>query len=200
MGDIKRLKKKYSRPMHPWSKTAIEQEAKLVKEYGLVKKKEIYISTTLLKKYKDIAKKLIADNTVQGKKEKQQMLEKLQRIGLISEGADVDQVLKLQIKDVLERRIQSIIFRRGYARSMGQARQFIVHRHVLVGNKEITSPSYIVGVAEQNAIVFKPKSNLSSADHPERVIIQKATKEEKKEVAKEEVKPKEEKIKEALLQ
>jgi len=186
--------------MHPWSKVAIEQEGKLVKEFGLVKKKEIYISTTLLKKYKDIAKKLIADNTVQGKKEKLQMLEKLQKIGLISQGADVDQVLKLQIKDVLERRIQSIIFRRGYARSMGQARQFIVHRHVLVGNKEITSPSYIVGIAEQSTIVFKPKSTLSNTDHPERVPIQKAVKEEKKEAVKEEIKPKEEKIKEALLE
>lgn len=204
MGDPKKLKKKYTKPRHPWSKLAIEEEGKLMKEYGLGKKKEIYAVSSLLKKYKDIAKHLIANTTTQGKKEKQLMLDKLQRIGLISAGADVDQVLKLELKDVLERRIQSIVFRKGLSRSMKQARQFVIHRHVLLGNKEITSPSYIVTTSEESSLIFKPHSTLSQADHPERIVIAKPI-EEKKEVTEKneskedkskEIKSKEEKSKE----
>ncbi len=178
MGDIKKLKKQYNTPMHPWSKVAIEEEGKLMKEYGLSIKREIYIASTFLKKYKNIAKKLIARKTVQGEKEKKQIMEKLQHYGLLPAGAELDLILGLQTKDILERRVQSIIFRKNLARTMKQARQFIVHRHVMIGDKEITSPSTLLTSKQESMITFKTKSSLASEDHPERALINKDIKEE----------------------
>ena len=155
--------------MHPWNKKAIDEDKGLKREYGLRTKREILIATSFLKKYKNLAKKLIARKTVQGEKEKEQVLQKLQELGLLSDGANLDQILSLEVKDILERRLQSIIFRKGLARTASQARQFIVHRHVMVGEKEITAPSYLTTLKEESSIMFKGKSSLSKEDHPERV-------------------------------
>src|SRR3989344_4492795 len=108
MGDIKKLKKKYFTPRHPWNKKNIEEEAILVKEFGLQKKQEIQIAASFLKKYKDIAKRLIADQTAQGAKEKTQMIQKLQRLSLLKGEPKLDDVLSLSVRDILNRRAQSI--------------------------------------------------------------------------------------------
>ncbi len=171
MGDPKKLKKKYNTPIHPWNKVAIEQERILTKEYGLTNKKEIHLATTFLKKYKEIAKKLIATKTAQAEKEKAQVIEKLQRYGFLQVGSQLDQILGLETKDVMERRLQSLLFRKGFARSMKQARQFVTHRHVIIGKKQITSPSYMLTLEEESSLTFKPTSHLASADHPERINL-----------------------------
>ena len=67
----------------------------------------------------------------------------------------------------MERRLQTQVVRRGLARTMKQARQMIVHRHIMVGDKIITSPSYLVKAEEEDKIKFAPKSPFSNPDHPE---------------------------------
>ena len=183
MGDTKRFRKKYQTPAHPWNKARIEEEKILVKEYGLVKKKEIQIATSFLKKYKDIAKKLIADPTEQGAKEKEQMLTKLKKLGLISQTAALDDVLGLEVKDILERRVQTLLFRKGLAKSPKQARQFITHGHVIVGGKAVTSPSTLVSIDGQHAITFKTNSPLLDEEHPERISVAREIQEEKAKIA-----------------
>ena len=178
MGDPKKFRKKHSRPIHPWNKKNIDEEKILVREYGLVKKKEIYSADLFKKKYMGIAKRLIAETSTQGEKEKKQVLDKLQKLGLISSIAGLDNLLGLELKDILERRLQSIVFRRGLARSMKQARQFIVHRHIIINEKEITSPAYLVSMSEEMAIRFKAKSSLANEEHPERVDTAAKIKEE----------------------
>ena len=178
MGDPKKLKKKYSTPIHPWNKTDIEENKVFKKEYGLKIRKELLLTESFLKKYKNIAKKLISDQSKQGEVEKKQMMDKLQRLGLLVAGAELDDVLSLELKDVLERRLQSLVFRRGLAHTMIQARQFITHRHVAIGNKEITSPSYLVSLEEEAQLCFKTKSALVNEDHPERVNEAKEVSEE----------------------
>jgi len=173
MGDPKQLRKKYNTPRHPWIRTTIESERVVLKDYGLVKKKEIHIANSFIKKYRDIAKRLIATRTIpQAQKEKEQILNKLKELGLLpSSGAELEQILGLELKDVLSRRLQSVVYRKGLARSMNQARQFITHRHVMVGDQEISSPSYLVSVIEEGAVTFKQKSALADAEHPERVLL-----------------------------
>lgn len=200
MGDPKKLRKKYSAPAHPWSKVAIEEEGKLVQQYGLKKKKEIYIHSSFLKKYKDITKRLIADHSVQGKKEGEQMLGKLQRLGLLPAGAKLDEVLSLKLHHVLERRLQSIAHMKGLARTMNQSRQLIVHRHIRIGNKEITSPGYLVLTEEEKDIAFKSNSPWAEEGHPERLTTAPAKMPAKEETQEEqeikaEEKPKTPKIK-----
>ncbi|MBI2146360.1 30S ribosomal protein S4 [Candidatus Woesearchaeota archaeon] len=170
MGDPKKFKKKYNSPRHPWNKLAIEQERVIRREYGLKNKREIYIATSFLKKYRDIAKKLIADSTSQGQREREQMLNKLTTLGMLPAGAKLDDILSLELKDIMERRLQSLVLRKGFSKTAKQARQFITHRHVIIGDKEITSPSYIVSLEEESHIRFKPVSSLADEAHPERII------------------------------
>ena len=193
MGDPRKLKKKYSTPVHPWNSTEIAENKVFRKEYGLRIRKEILIADSFLKKYKDIAKKLISDETEQGKKEKAQMLEKLQNLGLLVLNSTLDDVLSLELKDILERRLQSVVYRNGLARSMKQSRQFITHRHIMVGKKEINVPSYLVSLQEESQISFKGKSALSDEEHPERINHAKEIKEELEATKKDEIKSLEEK-------
>ena len=59
------------------------------------------------------------------------------------------------------------------ARSLRQARQFIIHQHITLGEKKITSPSYLVPLSEENIIQFSQGSSFSDSAHPERIVVQK---------------------------
>lgn len=170
MGEPRRLRKKYSKPRHPWQKERIEEENLLVTEYGLKNKTEIWKMRSKLKTISDRAKKLIAARTKQAEKEQQELMQRLQKLGLIKGNATIDEVLGLQLKDLLERRLQTLLFRKGVTKSLKQARQFISHAHIKLGDKTITSPSYLVNLEEETKIIFSPYSTLNSPEHPERII------------------------------
>jgi len=144
MGDPRKLRAKFKGPGHPWNKTRIEEEKALIREYALKNKTEIYRATSNLKKATSQAKKLIAATGSQADKERGQLLQRLRRYGLIKEGAHLDDILSLSIRDFLSRRLQTILYKKGLARSMKQARQFISHNQVLCGGKKVTAPSYFV--------------------------------------------------------
>jgi len=173
MGDPRKIRRKYSGPGHPWQKKRIEEEKKLLEAYGLKTKREIWKTESKLKSFSSQAKKLIASIGPQAEKEKKQLLSKLHRLGLVKSDAKLDDVLSLTINNLLERRLQTILVKRSMARSMNQARQFIVHEHVLVNNKKITAPSFLVSLDAQENISFSPSSVLSKVDHPERVVVKK---------------------------
>lgn len=168
MGDPKRVRKKYNTPQHPWESTRMEEEAVLIKEYGLKNKKEIWRLSSLMRKYTGNAKNLIASRTKQSEIETHQLLTKLQKLGLLQEGSRIEDVLGLNIRDFMERRLQSVVFKKGLARSMKQSRQFITHNHVKVNDKKISVPSYLVSKQEEQLINFAENSTLVNPDHPER--------------------------------
>ena len=149
MGDPKKLRRKYSTPNHPWNKSVIEAERILVKEYGLAKKQEIYLANSFIKKYRSIAKSLIVNQSAQGLKERDQMMNKLRRLGLLSAESNLDDVLSLEPRDLLERRLQTLVFKNGLGRSVKQARQFITHRHVLIGDKIILKGLILIKILKK---------------------------------------------------
>lgn len=179
MGSPKKIRKKYETPEHPWRKERIDAEKLLVEEYGLKNKTEVYKISSDLRSYYRQARSLISSTSVQSKKEEKQFLEKLYSLNLIQDrNMKVENVLNLNIKDLMERRLQTLILKKGMAKSIMQARQFIIHGHVFVGGKKMTVPSYLVRRNEENQIIYDPVSTLSSADHPERVkMMAKETKE-----------------------
>src|SRR3989344_8314696 len=184
MGDPGKFRKKYSGPNHPWERTRIEEERELVKKYGLKNKREIWKMKSALRSYKSQAKKLSALKTVQAERERSQLSKKLASYGLIEATAPVSNVLDLPSTAIMERRLQTLIVKKSLARSVKQARQFIVHGHIFVGANKITAPSYLVRVNEESMISFSPTSKLSSAEHPVRVIVAKPKVEKKLEVKK----------------
>ncbi|MDD5086333.1 MAG: 30S ribosomal protein S4 [Candidatus Nanoarchaeia archaeon] len=182
MGLPKKQRKKYSTPVHPWQKAMIDEEKKLVEEYGFKNKKEIYKMRSILKGFSDQTKELIASKTPQAEKERVALLKKLQRIGLINKTGTLDNILDISINDIMNRRLQTFVYKKGFARSINQARQFIVHEHITVGGKKITTPSYLVNADEENSIAFVANSKLSDEEHPERVILTKKNPKPKKAV------------------
>lgn len=173
MGDPRKIRNKYQTPNHPWQLGRLEQEKPLMKIYGLTTKKELWKVNSKLSGFKDNAKKLVARKDSQAIKEKQQLFEKLKTFNLIAEDS-LDQVLGLGLEQLLDRRLQTLVFKNGLSRSVKQARQMITHGHIMVGGKRMTAPGYLVKVADEANISFSQKSNFKDEEHPERVVAKTA--------------------------
>ena len=154
MGDPKKPKKKFSTPGHPWEATRIKEESRLIKEYGLVKKKEIWKARALLDKWHTQARKLISLPDEERKKVEGLLIAKLNKLGILKKDAQVDDVLALTDRDILERRLQTQLYKQGFTNTVKQARQFIVHQKVMVDGRKITSPAFLV--EEGSKIRFIP--------------------------------------------
>ena len=92
---------------------------------------------------------------------------------MVGKDAKVDDVLGIDFKSLLDRRLQTHVFKKGLARSIIQARHFITHKHIMIGDHIVNIPSYLVKKDEENKICFNPLSNLSKVDHPERIVEKK---------------------------
>ncbi len=170
MGHPRKLRSKYSNPRHPWQKERIEEEKDLRKKYGFRRKNEIWKMESFLGRMKGISKKLIASHSAQAEKEALQLIKKAASYGLVKQNPKIEDVLAIRLDNVLERRLQTLIMKKKFAKSMMQARQFITHGHVMVKGKTINSPSYLVKLDEEDAITFRVTSALNSDEHPARRI------------------------------
>ncbi len=173
MGDPKRHRKKFSKPGHPWQKERIEAEKEILKAYGLRRKYEIWKMDSMLKKYLNRAKTLIAQRTPQAEIEKKQLLNRLNLLGLLKKDAKVEDVLNLTLKDILERRLQTLLHRKQIANTMLQSRQLITHEHVAVGSRKITAPSYLVSVEEESKIKLVHNLNLAPVLNTKEKMVEK---------------------------
>src|SRR3989344_2468409 len=140
MGAPRKQRRKYSTPFHPWQRERIDEENQLQIDYGLKNKTEIWRSRSLLTNFFSQAKRLTAVKTAQTEKEKVQLINRLKSLGLAGETATLNDVLELTLIKILDRRLQSVVFKKGLARSMKQARQLITHRHISVAGRNTTSP------------------------------------------------------------
>jgi small subunit ribosomal protein S4 len=127
------------------------------------------------------AKNLVTVKSLQVEKERNQLLTKLCSLGLLGKDAKIEDVLSLTLKDIMERRLQTLVYRKNMASSIKQARQFIIHEHIVLSDKTITAPSYMVPLVEENSIQFAQDSVLSNPSHPERAAVkmEKASKKSK---------------------
>lgn len=153
MGDPREQKKNYETPSHPWRKERIEKEKELVRKYGLKNKRDIWKAEFKLRQFRRLARNLLGSHSEQAKQEQGKLVLKLQKLGLLKGEADVDSVLGLTIEDILERRLQSVVHRKGLAKSAKQARQLVVHGHIRVGGRRIKSPSYLVSVEQEETLI-----------------------------------------------
>lgn len=156
--------------MHPWQADRLEIERVLLREYGLKNKTELWKQNSQVKRFIDKFKDTSIKNATQAKMEKDELLSKMIRMGIISRNAKEEEVLGLNVKNVLERRLQTLVYRKNLSHSVKQARQLITHRHITVGGKVVTSPSYIVRIDEQDTIGFVTRSPMFDETHPERVV------------------------------
>ncbi len=180
MGTPRRPRKKYETPEHPWRKERIEAEKLIVKEYGLKNKKELYKMDSKLRGFYRQARLLISKTTEQSKKEEKQLLEKIHKYNMLEKNSRVEDVLNLKLNNIMDRRLQTLVYKQGLAKSINQARQFIVHGHIFVSSRKVDVPSYLVTREEENKIYFDTFSTLANPEHAERAIKAKPVKQEER--------------------
>jgi small subunit ribosomal protein S4 len=160
---MKRFRKKYKKPRRPWDKALLEEERKIMVEFGLRRKKELWRAKEELRKYRRMARDL---NARRDKEKEKVLIQKLYKLGLLpSASATLDDVLSLTVKDLLNRRLQTIVYKKGLANTIKQARQFIVHGHVKINGRRIVYPSYLVSRDEEDKITceVKPMKKVTQA-------------------------------------
>ncbi|MFH1326778.1 MAG: 30S ribosomal protein S4 [archaeon] len=148
---MKRKHKTYSKPKRPFDKVRIEEEAQIKKDFGLKNKKEIWMANASIGFIREKAKKLISADPV----EQKALFDQLKKIGLKVES--IADVLSLDKKDYLQRRLQTIVVKKRLASTIKGARQLITHKKILVNNRVVSSPSYVVPVEFENKITLKKK-------------------------------------------
>ncbi|MDD4983487.1 MAG: 30S ribosomal protein S4 [Candidatus ainarchaeum sp.] len=161
MGDPRKFSKKYSVPKKRFDKERIPEERDMLKNFCLGNKTELFMFKTMLRKKRKSARDILALPSDQLEKEKKILIDSLKKFGLLKDDATIDSVLSLKIEDLLERRLVMLVFRKGLATTLSQARQFIVHGHIAINGRRITSPNSLVTVVDEAKVTYykgkKPK-------------------------------------------
>jgi small subunit ribosomal protein S4 len=163
--------KLYETPNHPFQGERISEESGLLGQYGLKNKEELWRAQSELRSYRREARELLGraqGDAEAAEAESDEFLTRLQRLGILNEEDGLDDILSLDVTDVLERRLQTVVYRKGYANTPEQARQFIGHGHIVMGDRRVTEPSAKVLVAEEDGVGFDSASPLTDELHPER--------------------------------
>ncbi|KAJ9513553.1 hypothetical protein QJQ45_006128 [Haematococcus lacustris] len=125
--------KTYKKPRRPFEKERLDAELKLVGEYGLRNKRELWRVQVVLSKIRNAARTLLTLDEKDPKRifEGQALMRRLYKYGLLNETQDkLDYALALQPNDFLERRLQTLVFKQGLAKSIHHARVLIRQKHI----------------------------------------------------------------------
>ncbi len=176
MGDPRRSKQQYAKPRRPFETDRFEAELKLVGAFGLRNKREIWKHKSELSAYRRQARYLLGLSSTDRVKEEKELIDKLTHLGVLKTEPTLENVLDLTLPDVLERRLQTLIFRKGLACSMHHARQLVVHGHIALNQARVQTPGRIMSIAEEDSITYSRASGLNDPAHPSRVAASDAAK------------------------
>ncbi|KAF5581485.1 40S ribosomal S9 protein (S7) [Fusarium pseudocircinatum] len=166
-------------PRRPFESARLDSELKLVGEYGLRNKREVWRVGLTLSKIRRAARyvnlrtffvcaeeeefpnQLHSQLLTLDEKDPKRLFEgnalirRLVRVGVLDESRmKLDYVLALKIEDFLERRLQTCVWKLGLAKSIHHARVLIRQRHIRVGKQIVNVPSFIVRLDSQKHIDF----------------------------------------------
>ena len=171
MGDPKFSRKTYDTPSHPWQGERIKAEVEVVRAFGLKNKTEVWKAETILRNLRKQSRDLQArlrTGDAQAKIEADALLAKCGRLGYLPADANLNDILGLKNEDVLSRRLQTIVYEKGFASTIKQARQMITHGHIFMNGHRVTVPGYLVTRVEESSIEFNPASPFTDENHPMR--------------------------------
>ena len=175
MGDPKTSRRVWKKPKRPLNYDLMMDELKTLGTFGLKTKRELWKTQTELSRVRLQARSLLALRQEIREKKEPILIQSLSKIGLVDQNSTLDDVLNLQVTDLLSRRLQTIVQKKLYFKTPYQARQAIVHGHIMIGDAIVTIPSYIVKTEEEtkihlipessfNQTLSKPESNLGSPE------------------------------------
>lgn len=179
MGSPRKARKQYDTPSHPWNAERIKDENRLASKYGLKNKKEIWKAETKVKNYRRDARIILGMDVDERAAQERELLDHLVRFGFISPNAKLEEVLDLNVEDVLRRRLQSLVHKKGLSNTAKEARLFVVHGHITLNGKKINAPGHLVEKADENNIGFYPSSAVAKRfDNTENEVEEVAVEEE----------------------
>jgi len=155
MGDPKKIRKKYERSKIMWNASRIAKEHELRDKYGLRNLRELWTATTEVKRIRKNAREVLSNRISEsvGK----EIIARLSKYSILGRDAKIDDLLGVTPEAILGRRLQSIVFKNGLAKTPKQARQLIAHGFIAINGRKIKSPGYLVKVDEETKIgYYKP--------------------------------------------
>ena len=161
MGDPKTPRRIWKKPKRPLNYDLLMDELKTIGDFGLKTKRELWKARTELSRVRHQARSLLALGQDMREKKEPILMNSLSKIGLVDKNSTLDDVLNLQVPDLLSRRLQTFVHQKLYFKTPYQARQAVVHGHVMIGDRVVTIPSYKVKVEEESNIHLTPESNFN---------------------------------------
>ncbi len=158
MGDPKYPRKTWRKPKRPLNYDLKMSELKTLGTFGLRTKKELWKAHTKLSGVRHQARSLLALQQDIREEKEPILMKSLAKIGLVSSNATLDDVLNLEVEDLLSRRLQTQVHKKFGFQTPYQARQAVVHGHIMIGDRVINIPSYTVTTTEEDKIQFTPES------------------------------------------
>jgi len=176
MGDPKNPRRLWKKPKRPLNYDLKMEELKTLGTFGLKTKRELWKAHTQLSRMRHQARSLLALSEEVRKKKEPILINALARIGLVSENATLDDVLNLQVNDLLSKRLETVVHKKFNFKTPYQARQAVVHGHVMIGDRIVNVPSYTVQVLEDKEIHLTPNSSFrDSLAKPEKLEVEDQT-------------------------
>lgn len=158
MGDPKLPRRVWRKPKRPLNYDLKMEELKTLGTFGLKTKRELWKAHTELSRVRNQARSLLALGQEVRQEKEPILMKSLSRIGLVGESSTLDDVLNLQVTDLLSRRLQTIVMKKLGFKTPYQARQAVVHGHIMIGDRVVTVPSYTVDTTEENDVKLLPNS------------------------------------------
>ena len=162
MGDPKNPRRVWKKPKRPLNYDLKMEELKTLGTFGLKTKRELWKAHTQLSRIRHQARSLLALRQEVREKKEPILMQSLTKVGLVEESSTLDDVLNLQVTDLLSRRLQTVVLKKFSFKTPYQARQAVVHGHIMIGDRIINVPSYVVKTNEEKQVSLAPDSSLST--------------------------------------
>ncbi|MFQ6135163.1 MAG: 30S ribosomal protein S4, partial [Nitrososphaerales archaeon] len=107
------------------------------------------------------ARRLLAESIEERMEEENRLLRALSRKGIVGGSPTLDDVLGLTVENLLERRLQTVVKNKGLVGSIYTARQAVSHGHIMVKDRVMTIPGYLVRVDEEPTVRVREGSALA---------------------------------------
>merc|ERR1719399_807876 len=158
---LRNFSKTSKTPRRAYDKERLDHELKMIGTYGLKNKREIWRCSLILSKVRSVARNLLTMDEKDNRRifEGQALMRRMIRYGILDEDKQrLDYVLALKVEDFLERRLQTLVYKRGLAKSIHHARVLIKQKHIRVERQIVDVPSFMVRVESQPHIEFSVSS------------------------------------------